>query len=227
MKVTTRTTRPSTELSSMISPHAGASSTAPIPARTAIASTRPDRASTSPPSVSASAAKTDRGAVTTCGTRRHHALLAASPARARSAPSRSARATGLTGGWSLIPRGYVSRGRLARLLPAPLTSSTRPRSCRARRAGRCRGGLRPAGPGGRPGGRLLHLPHVLRRADGDHLAARLAALGPEVDDPVGLLDHVEVVLDHEHGVPGVDEALQHLEQLLDVGEMEPGGRLVE
>ena len=68
---------------------------------------------------------------------------------------------------------------------------------------------------------------VLGRPGRDDLPAGLAALGPEVDDPVGLLDHVEVVLDHEHRVPGVDEALEHLEQLLDVGEVEAGGRLVE
>src|SRR5438445_6395272 len=78
-----------------------------------------------------------------------------------------------------------------------------------------------------PGVRLGYLRDLLRRADGDHLAARLAALRPEVDDPVGLLDHVEVVLDHEHRVPGVDEPLQHLEQLLDVGEVQTRGRLVE
>jgi hypothetical protein len=35
------------------------------------------------------------------------------------------------------------------------------------------------------------------------------------------------VLDHEHRVAGVDEPLQHLEQLLDVGEVQAGGRLVE
>ena len=56
---------------------------------------------------------------------------------------------------------------------------------------------------------------------------RLAALGAEVDDPVGLLDHVEVVLDHEHRVARVHQPLQHLEQLLDVGEVEAGRRLVE
>ena len=55
----------------------------------------------------------------------------------------------------------------------------------------------------------------------------LAALGAEVDDPVGLLDHVEVVLDHEHRVARVDQPLQHLEQLLDVGEVQAGRRLVE
>ena len=57
-------------------------------------------------------------------------------------------------------------------------------------------------------------------------AAR-AALGPEVDDPVRGLDHVEVVLDHEHRVAVVDQPVEHLEQLLDVGEVEAGRRLVE
>ena len=58
-------------------------------------------------------------------------------------------------------------------------------------------------------------------------AAAVAALGPEVDDPVGALDDVEVVLDHEHGVAGVDEALQHTEQPAHVLEVETRGGLVE
>ena len=49
----------------------------------------------------------------------------------------------------------------------------------------------------------------------------------EVDDPVGGLDHVEVVLDHDHGVPGVDQAVEDVEQPLDVSEVEAGGGLVE
>src|SRR5688500_18203225 len=53
----------------------------------------------------------------------------------------------------------------------------------------------------------LGLGHLLRRARRDQLAARLAAPGPEVDHPVGLLDHVEVVLDHDDRVAGVDEPL--------------------
>src|SRR5207302_1870476 len=47
--------------------------------------------------------------------------------------------------------------------------------------------------------------HVVRRPDGDDLAARVAALGPEVDDPVGGADHVEVVLDDDERMAGVDE----------------------
>ena len=78
-----------------------------------------------------------------------------------------------------------------------------------------------------PGRALVDLGDVLRRPRRDHLAARLAALGAEVDEPVGLLDHVQVVLDDEHGVARVDEPLQHLEQLLDVREVQAGRRLVE
>ena len=48
------------------------------------------------------------------------------------------------------------------------------------------------------------------RAGGDDPAAAVAAFGPEVDDPVGRLDHVQVVLDDQHRVAGVDEVVQHL-----------------
>src|SRR5688572_28736222 len=41
------------------------------------------------------------------------------------------------------------------------------------------------------------LRELLGRADGDDLAPLLASFRPEVDDPVGRLDHVEVVLDDE------------------------------
>jgi diacylglycerol O-acyltransferase / wax synthase len=58
-------------------------------------------------------------------------------------------------------------------------------------------------------------------------AAAVAALGAEVDDPVGGLDDVEVVLDHDDRVALVDQAVQHVEQLADVVEVQPGGRLVE
>ena len=58
---------------------------------------------------------------------------------------------------------------------------------------------------------LLDLGDLLRRAGDDDFAAGLSALEAEVDEPVSLLDHVEVVLDHGHRVAGVREALEHLE----------------
>ena len=44
---------------------------------------------------------------------------------------------------------------------------------------------------------------------------------------VGGLDDVEVVLDDDHGVAGIDQALEHAEQPPDVLEVQAGGRLVE
>src|SRR3954469_14660905 len=69
--------------------------------------------------------------------------------------------------------------------------------------------------------------NLLGRARGDDPAATSPALRPEIDDPVGRLDDVEVVLDDQDGVAGVDESMQDLEELLDVGEVEAGRRLVE
>ena len=69
--------------------------------------------------------------------------------------------------------------------------------------------------------------HVLGRAGADQLAAGLAAFGAEVDDPVGGADHVEVVLDHDQRMAGVEQLAQRAHQLGDVVEVQAGGRLVE
>ena len=68
---------------------------------------------------------------------------------------------------------------------------------------------------------------VLGRAGHDDLAAGVAALRPEIDHMVRGLDDVHMVLDQENGMAGVDQPVQRLEQALDVGEVEAGGRLVE
>src|SRR5690242_2508881 len=65
---------------------------------------------------------------------------------------------------------------------------------------------------------------LLWRALGDHLAAAVAALRAEVHDPVGGLDHVQVVLDHDDRVTGVHQSLQDLEQPLDIREVQAGRR---
>ncbi len=69
--------------------------------------------------------------------------------------------------------------------------------------------------------------HLVRRAHRDDPAAVVAGPGAEVDHPVGRGDHVEVVLDHDDGVTQVCQAVEDAEQPLDVGEVQPGGRLVE
>ena len=54
-------------------------------------------------------------------------------------------------------------------------------------------------------------------ASGRPIATTCPPLGarprPQVDDPIGGLDHFQVVLDHEHRVSGIHQAVQHLEEL--------------
>ena len=76
-------------------------------------------------------------------------------------------------------------------------------------------------------GRRLGGDHVFRRALDDDAAALIAGFGAEVDDPVGRLDHVEIVLDDDDRVAQIDQAIEHVEQLADVVEVQAGGRLVE
>ena len=66
-----------------------------------------------------------------------------------------------------------------------------------------------------------------RRALRDDAPAAVAAFGPEIDDPVGFGHDVEVVLDHDDAVAGVDQPVQHVDQLLDVGHVQADRRLVE
>src|SRR5690606_9865658 len=54
-----------------------------------------------------------------------------------------------------------------------------------------------------------------------------AAVRSEVDDPVGGLDDVDVVLDDDQRVAAVDQAVQDVEELARVLEVEAGGGLVE
>ena len=65
------------------------------------------------------------------------------------------------------------------------------------------------------------------RALEDDPAAVVAGAGAEVDDPVGVRHDRLVVLDDDDRLAGVDEPVEQAEQLLDVGEVQAGGRLVE
>ena len=57
--------------------------------------------------------------------------------------------------------------------------------------------------------------------------AVLAGARPEVDDVVGGADRALVVLDHDHGVAEVAQALERVDQLLVVALVQPDRRLVE
>ena len=71
------------------------------------------------------------------------------------------------------------------------------------------------------------LGHLLGRSLGDDLAAAVAAFGTEVDNPVGRLDDIEIVLDHNDRVAQIDETIENAEQLADVVEVQTRRRLIE
>ena len=78
-----------------------------------------------------------------------------------------------------------------------------------------------------PGVRPTALSDGLRRARHNHFATAGAAFGPDVNDPVSCFDHVQIVLDDQHGVAGFDKVLQNVQQQLNVGKMQTGGRFVQ
>ena len=100
---------------------------------------------------------------------------------------------------------------------------------RIRHGGRFRGRARaegtspqiPAGHAFRIGGDLV------RRARGDDAPAGGTSAGTHVDDPVGIGDHVEIVLDDDDGRPAFDEPVEHTEQHAHVQRVQADGRLVE
>ena len=67
----------------------------------------------------------------------------------------------------------------------------------------------------------------LGRAFSDDPAARGAPFRPQVNDPVGRFDHVEIVFNHDHRVALVDKAMQHGEQATDVVGGEAGGGFIQ
>ena len=62
---------------------------------------------------------------------------------------------------------------------------------------------------------------LLGGAFAEDVATAATTFGTHVDDPVGLGDDVEVVLDDDDGVAAVDEAAEHMHEDADVLEVRP------
>ena len=82
-------------------------------------------------------------------------------------------------------------------------------------------GQRLAGEGRRA------LGHLFRRAGRDNVTARIASFRSQIDDPVGRLDHVQVVLDDQYRVAAIHKIVEHFQQQLNVREVKSGRRFVE
>lgn len=75
--------------------------------------------------------------------------------------------------------------------------------------------------------RPLHLGDLLGRAFRHDFTAAVAAFGTEIDDPIGITNHVEVVFDDQDRIPSFDQTIEHVQQSLNVGEVEAGGGFIE
>ena len=77
------------------------------------------------------------------------------------------------------------------------------------------------------GERLLAGLDLRRRPGRDDLAAAVARAGAEIDEVVGRLDHLAVVLDQDQGVAQVAEVPQGRQEPRVVARVQADGRLVE
>ena len=69
--------------------------------------------------------------------------------------------------------------------------------------------------------------HLLGGAAGDDVSSTPPSLGSHVNNVVGTLDDIKIVLDHDDGVAFLDETIENAQQDLDILEVQTRGRLVE
>ena len=54
-----------------------------------------------------------------------------------------------------------------------------------------------------------------------------AAFRPYVNDPVGITDNIRIVLDHDHGMPLLNERIKGAQQFVYIMKMQAGCRLIK
>ena len=78
-----------------------------------------------------------------------------------------------------------------------------------------------------PGDRFRTGLDIIKRSRNDQPATIATAPRTEVDDPVGLAQHAEIVLDQHHGIALVSEILQARHQAAGVDGVQTDGRFVQ
>ena len=71
------------------------------------------------------------------------------------------------------------------------------------------------------------VPYGFRWTCHNHLASMASAFGSQINDPVCGFDHVHVVLDDKHCIALCNKLLESFDKLVDVVEVEPGGRFIK
>src|ERR1700693_562951 len=75
--------------------------------------------------------------------------------------------------------------------------------------------------------RILNLRDLLGCPSSNDFATIVARLWSKIDNPIGALNHFQIVLDHNDRVPRIDEPLKYLQQHRHIIEVQTGGRLIE
>ena len=74
---------------------------------------------------------------------------------------------------------------------------------------------------------LLDGGNLLRRPRGNNESAASTAFRPKIDQPVGTLDDIHIVLYDQNGVSLVYQRLKRRQKFPDIVKVEPGRRLIE
>ena len=74
---------------------------------------------------------------------------------------------------------------------------------------------------------LLASGYLGRCTRSDYLATTLATLGADIDNVVGNLNHIEIMLDNDSRITPLDQLVDHLQQLTDILKVESRRRLIK
>src|SRR5437879_13912810 len=75
--------------------------------------------------------------------------------------------------------------------------------------------------------RMLGAEEVSRCPLEDDHAALIAAFWTHINDPVGVANHIEMVLNHHHGVPAIDQPVHDGEQANNIRQVKASCRLID
>src|SRR5262249_12654030 len=65
------------------------------------------------------------------------------------------------------------------------------------------------------------------RASDDNMAAAIAAFRPQIDDPIGSLNHIHIVLDDQYRTAGINQLAERGEQLAYIVKVQAGCGLIK
>ena len=66
-----------------------------------------------------------------------------------------------------------------------------------------------------------------RGAFANNVSTGFATFGAQIDNMIGTLDHLYVVLDNNNGVPSLNQCIKSFQECFDIMKMQPGGGFVE